>query len=113
MWSIIGLAVRMAVGLGLHKKLDVGVTESQHASFLDTRRRVFWALYNLDRLVAFTMARPQGIHDEDIDIEVGAGRKRQELLPENHLLVASVSHVRQLGPGSDFSVRLPAVLEPP
>jgi hypothetical protein len=74
----VGLAIRMAIGLGLHKKLDANAPGSQDEQFLDTRRRVFWALYNLDRMVSFNMVRPQGIHDEDIDIEVGCSAQRQE-----------------------------------
>lgn len=34
------------------------------------RRRVFWCCYNLDRAISVTLGRPQGITDNDIDVEV-------------------------------------------
>ncbi|CAI6095303.1 unnamed protein product [Clonostachys chloroleuca] len=33
------------------------------------RRRIFWCSYNLDRAISVTLGRPQGITDNDIDVE--------------------------------------------
>lgn len=41
------------------------------------RRRVFWVAYNLDRAAAFTLGRPLGIFDGDIDVEVGLFLRRR------------------------------------
>lgn len=65
-----GLALRQCIELGLHRKSiwrvkgDVLATEMQ--------RRVFWVAYNLDRSAAFSLGRPLGIPDRDIDVEVGS-----------------------------------------
>lgn len=37
---------------------------------LQLRRRIFWAAYTLDRMMAMSLGRPAGISDHDIDIEL-------------------------------------------
>lgn len=66
LWSVSGMASRLAIGLGLHRRLDGTHPESM----LEARRRTWWSIYNLDRLVSFSCGRPVAIHDNDIDIEV-------------------------------------------
>ena len=61
----IGLAVRMAISLGLHKEVaDPGmdVVEREH------RRRVWWSVYSMDRIISVKSGNPISIHDEDIDV---------------------------------------------
>lgn len=54
-WHLVGMAVRVAVDLGLHQ--DPPVEMTLNADRLDLRRRVFHCLYCLDRLVLFPTDR--------------------------------------------------------
>lgn len=56
-WALSGLAVRIAVDLGLHKICDT-----------ERKRRLFWTAYSLDRKCAISNQRPVGIPDGAIDI---------------------------------------------
>ncbi|KAF5312732.1 hypothetical protein D9619_003616 [Psilocybe cf. subviscida] len=68
-WHLVGIALRLSVELGLHRKAG-------HQAWLrdpytvELRRRIFWSVYGLDRFIALTMGRPLGIQDADIDVEV-------------------------------------------
>jgi hypothetical protein len=56
-WKTIGMAVRLAASLGLHTE---PVSEGLDALALDTRRRVFWVAYSMDRTVGAFLRRPLG-----------------------------------------------------
>ncbi|PWY88222.1 C6 transcription factor [Aspergillus heteromorphus CBS 117.55] len=59
----IGLALRMAISLGLHQEvLDPGIGEEDR----NRRRRAWWSVYSLDRLLSVKSGNPITIHDEDI-----------------------------------------------
>jgi hypothetical protein len=82
---IIGVAVRLAVDLGLHyedgKDVEAGLgdtTSSQEAVtkergrreyVRDLRRRLWWCTYSYDRLVSMCVGRPPGISDQVITTE--------------------------------------------
>jgi hypothetical protein len=82
LWYIIGVAVRLAVDLGLHyedgKDLEtgLGVTAPQKETVAkekgrreyvrDLRRRLWWCTYSFDRLVSLCVGRPFGISDQVI-----------------------------------------------
>ena len=77
LWYIIGVAVRLAVDLGLHfedidhqldKQPAQGDTEGAKVFgrkqwTRDLRRRLWWCVYNFDRLVSTCVGRPFGISD--------------------------------------------------
>lgn len=95
LWYIIGVAVRLAVDLGLHyedgKDIDTGLEEmadkkdeSEPARMQrerqmrergrrewvrDFRRRLWWCTYSFDRLVSTCVGRPFGIADQVITTE--------------------------------------------
>ena len=95
LWYIVGVAVRLAVDLGLHYEDgtgidDIGVTKNQdvalqaagvHANDVDAkekgrrewvrdlRRRLWWCVYSFDRLVSTCVGRPFGITDQVITTE--------------------------------------------
>ncbi|KAK4176710.1 fungal-specific transcription factor domain-containing protein [Triangularia setosa] len=86
LWYIIGVAVRLAVDLGLHyedgKDVDAGLNgggEQQKESLAsergrreytrDMRRRLWWCTYSFDRLVSVCVGRPFGISDQVITTE--------------------------------------------
>lgn len=86
LWYIIGVAVRLAVDLGLHyedaKDLDIPLAASagptketlarekgRREYIRDLRRRLWWCTYSFDRLVSLCVGRPFGISDQVITTE--------------------------------------------
>ncbi|KAK8159962.1 fungal-specific transcription factor domain-containing protein [Phyllosticta citribraziliensis] len=99
LWYIVGVAVRLGVDLGLHYEDGVGIDgatgeeartpdhpEDTHTNMdrdeqldpkergrrqwvRDLRRRLWWCVYSLDRLVSTCVGRPFGISDEVITTE--------------------------------------------
>lgn len=81
LWYIIGVAVRLAVDLGLHSEdADPEAEESRQDSngtksvgrkqwTKDLRRRLWWCVYSLDRLVSTCVGRPFGITDQVVTTE--------------------------------------------
>ncbi|KAM6495549.1 Fungal specific transcription factor domain containing protein [Amanita muscaria] len=68
-WLLVGQAVRSAQDLGLHRsprRLLVSPIEKE------TRRKIWWGVYTLDRMLALALGRPLGINDADCDIEMPA-----------------------------------------
>ncbi|KAG8405547.1 hypothetical protein J3458_022194 [Metarhizium acridum] len=88
-WYITGIAMRMAIDLGLHcdnddtpdrapnttehSQLDlanrdehVEPEETTQTEFREVRRRLWWCTYSLDRLVSISVGRPFSISDNDI-----------------------------------------------
>ena len=86
LWYIIGVAVRLAVDLGLHyedgKDLESGLAapaaqqketlakeKGRREYVRDLRRRLWWCTYSFDRLVSLCVGRPFGISDQVITTE--------------------------------------------
>lgn len=86
LWYIVGVAIRLAVDLGLHYEdgKDLGADLGDKASqpnetaarergrreyIRDTRRRLWWCTYSLDRLVSVCVGRPFGISDQVVTTE--------------------------------------------
>ncbi|KAJ5718977.1 hypothetical protein N7493_007432 [Penicillium malachiteum] len=64
-WYMIGLAMRTAIDLGLHREINylhLKPDESQR------RRRLFWSVYVMDRSIARLLDRPFNIAEYDIDV---------------------------------------------
>lgn len=82
LWYIVGVAMRMAVDLGLHfedntlegmnidGKEDDDKTKGRKEWHREMRRRLWWSVYSLDRLVSTCVGRPIGIQDEVISTRV-------------------------------------------
>ncbi|KAI8634325.1 fungal-specific transcription factor domain-containing protein [Xylariaceae sp. FL1651] len=62
-WTWLGKAVHSAQDLDLH--LEVGIRSRVEA---DMRRRVWWAIYILDRTLSLQLGRPFMIDDADCDV---------------------------------------------
>lgn len=84
LWYIVGVAVRLAVDLGLHyedgKDIESGLgigdqseafsrERGRREYMRDLRRRLWWCTYSLDRLVSVCVGRPFGISDQVITTE--------------------------------------------
>ncbi|KAG2118968.1 fungal-specific transcription factor domain-containing protein [Suillus discolor] len=66
-WLLVGQAVRTAQDLGLHRsprRLAISTTDKE------TRRKIWWSVYCLDRMLALALGRPLGIEDSDCDVEI-------------------------------------------
>lgn len=87
LWYIVGVAVRLAVDLGLHNEDPEAATENNDMQppnemtqsgreeygrrqyIRDFRRRLWWCVYSFDRLVSTCVGRPFGITDQVITTE--------------------------------------------
>ncbi|CAZ83072.1 unnamed protein product [Tuber melanosporum] len=78
LWYIVGVAVRLAVDLGLHYE-DAEAIAAKSAKkdgkrgkrqwSRELRRRLWWCVYSLDRLVSTCVGRPFGISDEVVSTQ--------------------------------------------
>ncbi|KAL2788696.1 fungal-specific transcription factor domain-containing protein [Aspergillus keveii] len=64
-WYMIGLAMRTAIDLGLHRKANEINLDPITAQI---RRRLFWTVYYLERVVSMSLGRPFSIADKHIDL---------------------------------------------
>jgi Fungal specific transcription factor domain len=114
LWYIVGVAVRLAVDLGLHyedgKDIDTGLEESateesnigemeskkqsrensakergRREWIRDFRRRLWWCTYSLDRLVSTCVGRPFGIADTVITTEFPSLLEDKYITPQGFL----------------------------
>ena len=85
-WILVGQAVRIAQDIGLHVSCNTPFSRSPRPTpfFLqrsprrllitsiekETRKKVWWGCYILDRMLALALGRPLGIDDRDCDVEV-------------------------------------------
>lgn len=90
LWYIVGVAMRLAVDLGLHYEDGSGIDVANHLDkpkvksensiypsrrqgkrewMRDLRRRLWWCTYNFDRLVSTCVGRPFGITDQAVTTE--------------------------------------------
>jgi hypothetical protein len=63
-WYMTGLAMRTCVELGLHRDAHYAKFSAFEAQL---RRRLFWSVYFLERVIAVSLGRPYSISDRDID----------------------------------------------
>lgn len=63
MWYTSGLALRLAIGIDLHRAETTSKLDLWHA---EMAKRIFWCTYVMDRSMAIAMGRPLGIQDTDI-----------------------------------------------
>jgi hypothetical protein len=64
-WHLTGLAMKMCVELGMHRRRRMPKGSTPYAE--EIRKRVWWTVYGLDRWFALTLGRPLGIDDRDVD----------------------------------------------
>ncbi|KAH3903530.1 galactose-responsive transcription factor GAL4 SCDLUD_001171 [Saccharomycodes ludwigii] len=69
-WNFLGLAVRMAIGLGLYKEFDwysTPINGSKYVNDLELRRRLWWGIYIFDAGAAITFGRPVNLPKDFTD----------------------------------------------
>jgi transcriptional regulatory protein GAL4 len=67
-YNMIGIAFRMALGLGLHREINTNENEPNTLN-KEIRRRVWWILYMVDSGFSITMGRPITASDAFIDVK--------------------------------------------
>ena len=71
-WYISGLSMRMCIDLGLHSEKTIGIhnhCDSLASRILaDTKRRLFWVTYSMDRTFSMILGRPFAFRDRSTDV---------------------------------------------
>ena len=109
LWYIIGVAVRLSIDLGLHfedvdPQLDSQTTRSEteqsDSSGLgrkqwtrDLRRRLWWCVFNLDRLVSSCVGRPVSISEAVVTTEFPSMLDDANITPAGLLKPPNVEEV--------------------
>jgi len=65
MWHTTGLALRIALGMDLHRNEGIHHMELKEA---EMSKRLFWSIYAYDRSMSIYLGRPLGIQDADINL---------------------------------------------
>jgi len=68
---MLGVAIRLAQSMGLHIEPEASATSAMAMGTLpgpEARRRLWYSLYVLDRLLALQLGRPPAIHDDDFSV---------------------------------------------
>lgn len=81
-WELSGAAMRLVTELNLHFDRDYdSITQARFGiETLDIRRRLFWTSYCLDRSLAVALARPPGLSDAWIHVQLPSLLSDQELI---------------------------------
>ncbi|KAJ7578565.1 fungal-specific transcription factor domain-containing protein [Mycena floridula] len=67
-WPVLGIALRLAQDVGLHRKLAVD-PKSTSAIDNESWKRVLWCLASMDPLTSSFFGRPPGLNSDDFDQE--------------------------------------------
>ncbi|CAG8591345.1 13302_t:CDS:2 [Acaulospora morrowiae] len=65
MWLYIGLAIRLAQDMGLHRDSSKWNLDERQS---EIRKRIWWACFLGDRLISAALGRPLAINDADCDV---------------------------------------------
>ncbi|KAK9233963.1 fungal-specific transcription factor domain-containing protein [Lipomyces kononenkoae] len=72
-WPVCGCGLRIAQALNLHRKLPRDESGSLHAISLrnqnETRKRCWWAIYEIETFCSMSYGYPHSIKDADCDVE--------------------------------------------
>jgi Fungal specific transcription factor domain len=84
---LVGNAARIAIAMGLHTSSSERALVDLDPIQKEMRRRAFWSIYMMDRMVSTTTGRIVAIQDDDIDLEVNTRNLMISLS-----LVCSIQH---------------------
>ncbi|RSL64722.1 hypothetical protein CEP54_004610 [Fusarium duplospermum] len=76
-WIALGQAVRIAQSIGLH--VESKTSKPRGPVELERRRRIWYSIYVLDRLLSLQLGRPPAIHDEDCSVPMPSRRGDNEI----------------------------------
>jgi hypothetical protein len=66
-WNLFGTLSHLALAIGLHRGRRCESSSTVDYVELESRRRLFWCAYSLDKYLAAALGRPRTFKDEDID----------------------------------------------
>lgn len=70
-WPVCGCGLRIAQALNLHRKWShTGPMSSEMLRQYETRKRCWWAIYEIETFCSMSYGYPHGIKDEDCDVEL-------------------------------------------
>ncbi|KAJ6110878.1 hypothetical protein N7486_003113 [Penicillium sp. IBT 16267x] len=78
-WFLVGVAARMATGMGLH---TAEVYQSLAVDAAEQQKRIFFCLYMMDRVVSLALGRPFAIQDDDITVEPFSNVDDENIKPD-------------------------------
>ncbi|KAF5393252.1 hypothetical protein D9757_000764 [Collybiopsis confluens] len=65
-WTLVAVGIRFALEMGVHRRQP---DSYKWTSLDEQKRRAFWVLVSLDRLLSSFVGRPASVRDEDFDVE--------------------------------------------
>lgn len=68
-WRVIGHVMRLCIELRYHRR-ESDKLSPENAYLFVMKRRVFWTVYSLDRVISLSLARPFSLYDSDIDVDL-------------------------------------------
>lgn len=70
-WPVCGCGLRLAQALNLHRKWPrTGPTSSEMLRQYETRKRCWWAIYEIETFCSMSYGYPHGVKDADCDVEL-------------------------------------------
>lgn len=81
-WNVLGLAIRMGQSIGLHVESSPRC-DSKWTVDSENRRRTWYSMYVLDRLLALQLGRPMAIHETDFKVELPSQHDKSAFGVEN------------------------------
>jgi len=87
-WRFIGIAARMCIEMGLHRKDSLLKSFTNEAEYQQTVR-IFWTVYALDRRWSFGTGMPFALQDADIDPNLPEP-------DENHVYLKHITKYNQI-----------------
>ncbi|OCF38523.1 hypothetical protein I317_07704 [Kwoniella heveanensis CBS 569] len=78
-WMLSYHLMALCVDLGFQRKLGAAERERMSPLQSDLRKRIFWSVYSLDRILSCALGRPLGLRDEGFDIDMPADVEDAEL----------------------------------
>ncbi|CAI7647117.1 unnamed protein product [Penicillium manginii] len=112
-YNYLGLALRIAIGLGLHRK---SAGPALFPSLSEAHNRVFWTIYSIERQVALSLGYPETLQTKDIDcplpepqpdLDFPGSYRAERLLAYTKLtlLLNQVTCLKSLNQGSTKDIR--------
>ncbi|KAH7075126.1 fungal-specific transcription factor domain-containing protein [Paraphoma chrysanthemicola] len=102
-WSLFGTLSHLALAIGLHRGRKCESSATVDYVEQESRRRLFWCAYSLDKYLAAALGRPRTFKDEDIDQELPTIVNDSDLRPNYisptppkaySLMMAPVEHIK-------------------
>ncbi|CAG8974147.1 hypothetical protein HYALB_00002784 [Hymenoscyphus albidus] len=85
-WYMIGLAIRTCIDLGLHREAYYSTLSPYEGQL---RRRLFWIVCFLERVIAVSLGRPYSVADRDIDVAMPI--EIDDTVRDNNLIARTVA----------------------